>query len=168
MKALRKLLLDELAEMYSSEHFVARILPAAIRAATCPELQRVLERHLDETEGQATQLERVFEAFDQGPREKNCAGMTGLVDELEEIIAENEDSSAINSAIIAAIQKIEHYEIASYGALHAWAELLENPDAAEILEEILDQEKAADYALNALAIAKNQETLADAAVGGLA
>jgi ferritin-like metal-binding protein YciE len=139
-----------------------------IAAATCNELKRALENHLDETKGQVDQLEKVFAAFEEKPKAKKCAAMEGLLEEGAEIVAKNKKSTAINSAIIAAAQKVEHYEIASYGTLHAWAQLLENDEAAEILEEILDQEKAADHTLNDLAVSKNQETLAEVEAGGLA
>jgi ferritin-like metal-binding protein YciE len=159
MKALKNLFLNELADMSDSEHRINRALPKMIQAATCERLQRVLRHHLEETEGQATQIERVFAAFEERPSSKKCPAMAGILEEGGRIVAENRKSPAINAAIIAACQKIEHYEIASYGTLRAWAELLGNEAAADVLQEILDQEKEADLALNELAAAKNRETL---------
>src|ERR1700733_8032659 len=144
MNTLKHLFLDELADMYDSENRITKALPKLIKAATCHELQRALENHLKETEGHVNKLERVFAAFDEKPRAKKCPAMVGLLDEGDEIVSENKKSPTINAAIISAAQKVEHYEIASYGTLREWANLLGNPDAARIIEEILDEEKNAD------------------------
>ncbi len=168
MNALNQLFLNELADMNDSENRITKALPTLIKAATCEKLQQALQNHLEETEGQITQIERVFAAFGEKPRAKKCPAMVGILDEGDKLVSENKKSPAINAAIIAACQKIEHYEIASYGTLRAWARLLGNEDAAEILEEILDQEKEADQTLNELAIAKNKETLEEVEVGGRA
>jgi ferritin-like metal-binding protein YciE len=168
MKTLENLFLDELADMYDSEHRILKALPKMIKAATCHELQQALQNHLEETEGHVTKLERVFAVFDQKPNAKKCPAMAGLLEEGDELVSENKKSTTINAAIISAAQKVEHYEIASYGTLHAWAKILENEDAARILQEILDQEKAADEILNKLSVSKNQEALAEVPAGGLA
>ncbi len=165
MKALKNLFLNELADMYDSEHRITKALPKLIEAATCEKLRHALRSHLEETEGQASHIDEVFAAFDEKPRAKKCPAMVGILEEGDRIVTENKRSPAINSAIIAAAQKIEHYEIASYGTLRAWAELLGNEEAALLLEEILDQEKEADHALNELAVAKNKETLEEVAIG---
>src|SRR5271170_4722136 len=143
MKTLTNLFLNELAEMYDSEHRITNALPKLIQEATCEKLREALQRHLEETEGQTGQIDRVFVAFDEKPRAKKCPAMVGLIKEGDKIIAENKKSPAINAAIIAVVQKVEHYEIASYGTLRAWAILLGNQEAADFLEEILDQEKEA-------------------------
>jgi ferritin-like metal-binding protein YciE len=168
MKTLKNLFLNELADMYDSEHRITKALPKMIEAATCEKLQQALQHHLEETEGQVTQIERVFAAFDEKPRAKKCPAMVGILEEGDRIVTENKNSTAINSAIISAGQKVEHYEIASYGTLRAWAQLLDNEEATALLEEILDQEKAADNTLNDLAVAKNKETLEEVAVGAAA
>jgi ferritin-like metal-binding protein YciE len=168
MKTLKNLFLDELADMYDSEHRITKALPKLIEAATCSELRSALQNHLEETEGHVTKIEKVFAAFGEKPRSQTCPAMTGILEEGDEIVSENDGSPTINAAIISACQKVEHYEIASYGTLHAWAELLENEDAAEIIEEILDQEKAADTTLNDLASAKNEEALEGVEAGGAA
>ena len=165
MNTLKELFLDELADMYDSEHRIIKALPKMIKAATCPDLQNALQEHLQETESQAQRLERVFASFDEKPRAKKCPAMVGLLDEGESLVSDNKKSPAINAAIISAAQKVEHYEIASYGTLRAWAQLLGNQEATDLLEEILDEEKAADRTLNDLSEAKNEEALEETGVG---
>jgi ferritin-like metal-binding protein YciE len=159
MKALRNLFLNELADMYDAEHRITKDLPKMIKGATCERLQEALREHLQETEGHVTHIEKVFEAFDEKPKAKKCPAMVGILDEGDEILSENKKSPCVNAAIISACQKVEHYEIASYGTLRTWAELLDNDQAAELIEEILEQEKHADQVLNNLAEEKNQEAL---------
>jgi len=165
MNTLKDLFFNELADMYDSEHRIIKALPKLIKAATCSELQSALEHHLQETEGQVERLERVFAAFDEKPRAKKCPAIVGILEEGEEIVSENKKSPTINAAIISAAQKVEHYEIASYGCLHTWAGLLENPEAADLLQSILNEEKEADETLNELAISKNQEALEEVEAG---
>jgi ferritin-like metal-binding protein YciE len=159
MKTLKDLFMEELADMYDAEQRIAKALPKVIEAATCPKLQSALQNHLEETESQAEKLESVFAAMGEKPSRQKCPAMVGILDEGEDLISDFKGSQSINAAVIAAAQKVEHYEIASYGCLHAWANLLKNTEAAEILEEILDEEKEADRILNELATAKNEEAL---------
>ncbi len=156
--------LNELADMNDAEHRITKALPKMMEAATCGELQDALENHLEETENQIDQLERGFELIEEKPRTKKCPAMVGILDEGDEIVAENKESPSINAAIIAACQKVEHYEIATYGTLCTWAKLLGSEPAAEILQEILDQEKEADQNLTDLSLAKNEEALEEAPV----
>jgi ferritin-like metal-binding protein YciE len=165
MKTLKDLFLEELSDIYDAEHRMVKSLPNLIAAATCGELKSALESHLHETEGQVEKLERVFAAFGEKPERHKCPAMAGLVDEADDIVSENKKSPNINAAIIAAAQKIEHYEIASYGCLQAWAALLGDREAADILEEILEEEKSADKTLNEISVAKNEEALEEA-IGG--
>lgn len=165
MNALKNLFLNELADMYDSEHRILKALPKAIKEATCEKLQTALQNHLEETESHAGQIERIFAAFEEKPRAKKCQAIVGILDEAERIISENKKSPAINAAIISACQKVEHYEIASYGTLRTWAELLGNDEAADLLEEVLDQEKEADHTLNDLSAAKNKEAFNEVAAG---
>lgn len=162
MKTLKDLFLEELTDIYDSEHRMVKALPDLIEAATCGELKEALQSHLHETERQVEKLERVFAAFDEKPKRTKCPAMVGLINEADDIVSENKKSPSINAAIIAAAQKVEHYEIASYGCLQAWAGLLGNREAADVLEEILDEEKAADKTLNELSVAKNEEALEEA------
>lgn len=161
MNTLRDLFLDELADMYDAEHRIIKALPKLAKAATCPDLQKALLKHLQETKGQVTKLEKVFKSFGEKPKGKKCEATVGLLKEGDEITSENKGSPTINAAIISAGQKVEHYEIASYGCLRAWATALGNTQAAQLIQEILDQEEAADKKLSELAVEDNQQALGD-------
>ncbi len=130
MKTLKDLFLEELADMYDAEHRIVKALPDLIEAATCSELKSALQSHLQETEGQVQKLERVFASFKETPKRVKCPAMVGLLDEGDDMVKQNKKSPSINAAIISAGQKVEHYEIASYGCLQAWAGLLGNHEAA--------------------------------------
>jgi ferritin-like metal-binding protein YciE len=165
MNALKSIFLNELADMYDAENRVIKALPGMIRAATCEELQQALQQHLGETQDQVTQIEKVFAALDEEPQSKTCPAMRGILEEGDRLAYDSKGSPAINAAIISACQKVKHYEIAAYGTLRTWADVLGNIIAADLLQEILDQEKEADHKLNELAFAKNQETLDEVAIG---
>ena len=161
MKTLKELFLDELADMYDAEKRIVKALPKMAKAATCPDLKGAIQLHLKETEGHVRRLEQVFQTFGLKPKGKTCEATVGLLEEGDEIAADFKGSPAINAALIAAAQKVEHYEIASYGCLHEWAGLLGNDKAAGLLRQILDEEKAADEGLTGLARAgNNAEALA--------
>ena len=161
MKTLKVLFLDELADMYDAEQRIVKALPKLADAATCPDLKAAIQSHLKETEGHVKTLEQVFRAFDEKAKGKTCEATVGLLEEGDEIAAEFKGSPAINAALIAAAQKVEHYEIASYGCLHEWAGLLANEKAAGLLEEILHEEKVANEKLTALARASSNEEALD-------
>ena len=162
MKTLKDLFLDEVADMYDAEHRIVKALPKMAKAATSPKLKKVILAHLKETEGHVTKLEQVFRSFDQKAKGKTCKATVGLLEEGDEIAADFKGSEAINAALISAAQKVEHYEMASYGCLHEWAGLLGNKQAASLLEEILDEEKAANDKLTNLARGgSNQEALGE-------
>jgi len=152
--------MDELADMYDAEQRIVKALPNMAKAATCPDLKAAIQSHLKETEGHVKTLEQVFRAFDEKAKGKTCEATVGLLEEGDEIAAEFKGSPAINAALISAAQKVEHYEIASYGCLHEWAEVLGKPEAAGLLKRILEEEKGANESLNELAHASlNQEAL---------
>ena len=151
MKTLKDLFLDELADMYDAEHRIIKALPKLAKAATSADLKQAFQSHLKETEGHARKLEQVFQSFGKKAKGKTCEATVGLLKEGDEIAAEFKGSPAINAALIGAAQKVEHYEIASYGCLHEWAEVLGNQKAAGFLKQILDQEKNANESLNELA-----------------
>lgn len=160
MKTLKDLFLGELADMYDAEKRITKALPKMAKAATCPNLKGAILSHLKETQGHVTKLEQIFRSFDQKAKGKTCEATVGLLKEGDAIVAEFKGSPAINAAIIAAAQKVEHYEMASYGCLHEWAEVLGNREAAGVVKQILDQEKGANESLNALAHSSlNQEAL---------
>lgn len=151
MKTLKDLFMDELADMYDAEKRIIKALPKMVKAATSADLKAAIQAHLKQTEGHVTKLEQVFKSFNEKAKGQTCEATVGLLKEGDEIAADFKGSQAINAAIISAAQKVEHYEIASYGCLHEWARLLGNADAANLLEEILDEEKAADEGLTKLA-----------------
>lgn len=162
MKTLKDLFLNELADMYDAEQRIVRALPKMAKAATCPDLKSALQNHLEETKGQIKKLEQVFRSFDQKAKGQTCEATVGLLEEGAEIAAEFKGSPAINAALISAAQKVEHYEMASYGCLHEWAGLLGNEQAAGVLKEILDEEKAANEGLTELArSSSNAEALGE-------
>jgi len=151
MKTLEGLFLDELADMYDAENRLTKALPKLAKAATHDELREAFESHLVETEGHVTKLGKVFRLFSKPARGKKCEAIVGLLKEGDEIAADNKSSPTINAALVSAAQKVEHYEIASYGCLREWADDLGNVKAAELLQEILDEEKAADQKLTEVA-----------------
>ena len=168
MKTLKNLFLDELADIYDAERRTVKALPKMAKAATCEKLKKAILFHLKETEGHVTKLEQVFQLFDEPAKGKTCEATVGLLKEGDEIASDFKGSPAINAALISAAQKVEHHEMASYGALHAWARLLGNKEAADLLLEILGEEKAANDALTALARASsNKEALGESDEKGL-
>ena len=148
MNALKDLFLNELSDMYEAEHRIMEALPGFIKAATSPPLQNALKDDLGETLDREDKIVRVFAAFDEKARARRCPAILGILEEGEEIISETRDSPAVNAAIVSAVRKVEHYERASYGSLRAWAGLLDNSEAAGLLEDILDEPTVADKILH--------------------
>jgi len=162
MNTLKTLFLNELMDMYDAERRILKALPKMAKAATCTQLKKLITLHLKETEGQVRKLDQVFQSFGEKAKGKKCDATVGLLKEGDEIASDFKGSPAINAALICAAQKVEHYEIASYGCLHVWAGLLGNQKAAGLLQDILDEEQAANAALTVLAQASsNQEALGD-------
>lgn len=162
MKTLENLFKDELADMYDAERRIIKALPKLTKAATCPDLKEAFQVHLKQTEGHVKRLEKVFRSCGEKAKGKTCEATVGLLKEGDEIAADFKGSPALNAALIAAAQKVEHYEIASYGCLHTWAKQLGNEEAAELLKDNLDEEKDADTVLNALAFSYlNQAALGE-------
>jgi ferritin-like metal-binding protein YciE len=148
---LMKLFEDSLKDMYWAEKALTKALPKMAKKATSDELVTAIENHLSETEAQVQKLEQVFEMIDKKAAAKKCEAMSGLIKEAEQIMGETEEGAMRDAGIIAAAQKIEHYEIASYGTLRTFAQTLELDDAAALLEEILEEEKNADETLTDVA-----------------
>lgn len=144
---LRETFLEELKDLYDAEKQLIKALPKMAKAAEHEELRAAFESHLEETQGHVQRLEQVFETFGETAKGKKCKAMQGLVEEGEDLIEEEEG----DAALICAAQKVEHYEIASYGSLRAWAKLLQEEDAAELLGESLEEEKKADKTLTEIA-----------------
>jgi ferritin-like metal-binding protein YciE len=154
MSKLREVFLDELADVYDAEKQLVKALPKMAKAAEHEDLRTAFESHLEQTEQHVNRLEQVFEQFGEKPRGKKCKAMQGLVEEGQELIKEKEG----DAALICAAQKVEHYEIAAYGSLQAWARLMQEEEAAELLGETLEEEKAANAKLTETAEgAINQE-----------
>jgi len=147
MSKLRETFLNQLMDIYDAEKQLVKALPKVAKAAEHEELKEAFESHLAETEGHVERLEQVFEAIGESVRGKKCQAMAGLLEEGQEVIKEDEG----DAALICAAQKIEHYEIAGYGCLHTWARLLGEDDAADLLEETLEEERSADEKLTELA-----------------
>ncbi|HUR03732.1 MAG TPA: ferritin-like domain-containing protein [Nonomuraea sp.] len=150
LDSMQDLFLNELKDVYNAEKQLVRALPRMAKAADSPELQRAFTKHLRETEGQVQRLERIFRSLGETPRGKKCKGMEGLIEEGKEILEEDGASEVIDAALISAAQRVEHYEIAAYGCLRTYAQLLGMDDADKLLQQTLEEEEATDKALTAL------------------
>jgi ferritin-like metal-binding protein YciE len=150
-KKLDELFHDTLKDIYFAEKKILSTLPKMAKAAQSEELKAAFEKHRSETEGQVDRLEQVFAMIEQKPQGKTCAAIVGITDEGAEIIEEYRGSPALDAGLLAAAQAVEHYEISRYGTLKAWAEELGLDDAAELLQETLDEEEATDEALTEIA-----------------
>jgi ferritin-like metal-binding protein YciE len=143
--------IDELRDAYDAEKQLTRALPKLAKAATSPDLRHAFEKHLEETRGHVTRLEHVFESIDEPARSKHCDGIAGIVEEGRSMIGEDFEATTRDAYLVAAGQHAEHYEIAAYGTLVAWARAMGHVEAADLLQQTLDEEKAADRRLAALA-----------------
>jgi ferritin-like metal-binding protein YciE len=150
-KKLDELFHDTLKDIYFAEKKILSTLPKMTKAAQNEELKAAFEKHRGETEGQVERLEQVFAIIEKKPQGKTCAAILGITDEGAEIMEEYKGSPALDAGLLAAAQAVEHYEISRYGTLKAWAEELGLDDAAELLQETLDEEKATDEALTEIA-----------------
>ena len=150
LDTLDKLYVEELRDVYNAENQLLKALPKMAKGAASAELKQAIEDHLEETEGQIERLEEIFKALDENPKGKTCQAMKGLVEEGSEILEEEGEESVLDAGIIAAAQKVEHYEIATYGTLRTWAKLLGEEEAADLLQQTLDEEGEADKKLNEL------------------
>jgi ferritin-like metal-binding protein YciE len=150
-KSVKDLLIDELKDIYDAEHRLTKALPKMARAATSEELVEAIEDHLKETEDQVARLEQVFKALGETPRRKTCKAMVGLLEEGKEIMEGDALDSIKDLGLIAAAQKVEHYEMATYGCLRTWAEMLDEKKVASLLHETLEEEAAADIRLTQIA-----------------
>ncbi len=151
MSTLREAFIETLKDTYDAEYQIIKALPNVISKVETDGLREILENHLEETQEHAKRLEQVFKVLDESPQRKKCKGMEGLIAEGEEVMDEEEGEAAM----ILALQKVEHYEMAAYGALAAWANILNEEEAASLLEQTLAEEKQADEKLNDIA----QETI---------
>ena len=157
LSTLEDLLVDELKDLYSAENQLLKAIPKMAKAATSKALKAGFEKHLKQTEGHVERLEQVCEDLDVSPKGKKCKAMEGLIEEGADVIEEDAEPEVKDAALIAAAQKVEHYEIAGYGCVRTYAELLGNTKAAKLLQQTLDEEGDTDKALTKLAESINVE-----------
>ena len=161
-KTLQDAFLDELRDSYDAEKQLTKALPKMAKAASSAELRAAFQSHLDETRGQITRLEQVFAELGEKVRGKHCDGIAGIIEEGKSGMEEDFDEPTMDAVLIASGQRAEHYEMAAYGTLVAWARTLGHSEVADLLQETLDEEKAADEKLSALAEDGINQDAADA------
>jgi len=157
--------IEELRDTYDAEKQLIKALPKLAKAAASDDLRAAFETHLEETRGHVERLEQVFESLEEKPRGKHCEGIAGIIEEGKSIMEEEFDEATMDACLIAAGQRAEHYEMAAYGTLIAWAQSMGHTEATNLLQGILDEEKAADKKLSSLAEGGINQEAADAAHG---
>jgi ferritin-like metal-binding protein YciE len=155
--------IDELRDTYDAERQLTKALAKLAKAATSPDLSEAFSSHLEETQGQIERLEEVFASLDEKVRGKHCDGIAGIIEEGKSIMEEDFDQTTMDACLIAAGQRAEHYEMAAYGTLVAWARAMGHTKAADLLQQTLDEEKAADEKLSSLAESGINQEAADSA-----
>jgi ferritin-like metal-binding protein YciE len=151
MESLRELYIDELKDLYSAEKQLVRALPKMAECATNPELRQAFEAHLAQTEGHVERLEKIFQTLEASPGGKKCKGMEGLIEEGEEMMREDAQDDVLDAGLISKAQHVEHYEIAGYGTVRTYALILGETAHADLLQQTLNEEKAADELLSTIA-----------------
>ena len=151
LDSLKKLYIEELRDLYHAEGQLVKALPKMAKAASSPQLRSGFEEHLEQTKGHVQRLEQIFEKLGVSPKGKTCKAMQGLVEEGEELLKEDSDPSVLDAGLISAAQRVEHYEIAGYGTVRAYARSLGEEEAARLLQQTLDEEGETDKKLTRLA-----------------
>jgi len=151
VNSLKELYVEELKDTYDAEKQIVKALPKMVKAASTPELQKAFEAHLEQTKGHVQRLEQIFQGLGEEPKAKKCDGMRGILEEGEEVVSEGSEGPVRDAGLIAGAQRVEHYEMAVYGSLKTWAEQLNDEQAAQLLEETLNEEKKADQKLTQIA-----------------
>ena len=151
LDTLEQLYIGELRDLYSAENQLLKALPKMAKGASSPELKDAFEKHLEQTKVHVLRLEELFGQLDESPKGKACHGMKGLIEEGSEILKEDYENSVLDAGIIVAAQKVEHYEIASYGSVRTFANLLGKNEEAKLLQSTLDEESETNEILNGLA-----------------
>ena len=151
MATLDDLYTDLLKDLYSAEKQLVKALPKIAKNAQSPDLQKAFQEHLKQTEGHVERIERIFSDMDGSPRGKKCVGMEGLIEEGNELLQEDVEPDVLDAGLIAAAQKVEHYEISGYGTARAWAQRLGYDSAARLLKQTLDEESLANEKLTKIA-----------------
>jgi ferritin-like metal-binding protein YciE len=157
--------IDELRDTYDAEKQLIKALPKLAKAAASTDLRAAFESHLEETRGHVERLEQVFQSLEEKPRGKHCEGIAGIIEEGKSMMEEEFDEATMDAVLIASGQRAEHYEMAAYGTLIAWAQSMGHTEAVNLLQEILEEEKAADEKLTSLAESGINQEAADAAHG---
>jgi ferritin-like metal-binding protein YciE len=157
---LRELLVEELRDLYSAENQLTKALPKVAKNSSDPKLKKAIESHLKETEGHVQRLEQIFESLEKSPKGKTCDGMKGLISEAAERIKEGGEGPVLDAGLIADAQRVEHYEISAYGSARTFANLLGEKEIVKLLEQTLEEEKAADAKLGQIAQSINVEAKA--------
>jgi len=148
------LFVHQLQDIYYAENQITKALPQMIQKATDPQLKQAFQTHLAETQNQIRRLDQVFQMHGQTPKGVDCPAIDGIIEEANEVAGDVEDKDVLDAALLASAQAVEHYEITRYGTLIAWAKQLGRPDCASVLQQTLDEEKATDQKLTAIAEAK--------------
>jgi ferritin-like metal-binding protein YciE len=151
METLQDLFMDLLKDTYDAEHQITKALPKLVKAANNPDLKAAFDQHLAQTETHIQRLEQAFQTQGKKATRKSCKGMKGLIEEGAEIMEEDADPDVLDAGLIAAAQKVEHYEISAYGTLSAYAEMLGAADAVNLFQQTLEEEKQTDENLSQLA-----------------
>ena len=151
LATLHDLMVHELKDLYSAERQLIQALPRMSKNATSDQLRTAIDNHLAQTEEQASRLEQILESFGESPRGQKCEGMHGLIEEGKTLLKEDADPEVLDAGIIVAAQKVEHYEIAAYGAVCEYARMMGHTEALHLLEQTLEEEKKADELLNQIA-----------------
>jgi ferritin-like metal-binding protein YciE len=151
IETLEELLIHELKDVYHAEKQLVKMLPKVAKKASAPELKAALEEHLRQTEGQVQRLDEVFELLGEPAKAVKCKGMEGILEEGEELLQQKGTSETLDAGIILAAQKVEHYEIASYGSLATWADMVGRKDVKKLLVQTLEEEEQTDKKLTMLA-----------------
>jgi ferritin-like metal-binding protein YciE len=161
--SIEQLFIDELKDIHSAEKQITKALPKMAKAASSPKLRDAFESHLQETMGQIERLDQIFKALGKSSRGKVCHGMQGVLEEGSEVLDETEKGDVRDAALISAAQRVEHYEMAAYGCVREYAKLLGQQKVADLLNQTLEEEKAADEKLGMIAKHVNSEALKAAA-----
>jgi ferritin-like metal-binding protein YciE len=165
-QALKELYIDELKDIYNAENQLVKALPKMAKTANSEELRTGFEEHLEQTRGHVQRLEQIFKELGEKPSGKKCKGMEGLVAEGQEIMGEDFEDDVMDAALISAAQRVEHYEIAAYGTVRTYAELLGEDTAAQLLEQTLEEEKETDQKLTDMAGEINVKALGEGSEEG--
>src|SRR6266404_5323627 len=151
MSSLQELFIKELQDLYSAENQIVKALPKMAKAASSDELRGAFEEHLEQSKVHVERLERILNELDENPKGKKCKGMEGLIEEAKELLEEDASPEVLDAGLISAAQRVEHYEMAGYGCVRTYAELLEDRDGALLLQTTLTEESDTDKKLTKLA-----------------